>query len=169
MLKLPPELRPRLKRPLGELYQSTSELVERLRELKPAKLVAVGDVVSAELLWVGVKPDVVVVDGRVMRAPAEEGIKRAIGSFRARVMRVNNPPGTISPELKRALEATDSPLKVEVEGEEDLAVLPAVLSAPLGAVVVYGQPGKGVVLVEVTEQKKREFRELLRLFEKPTG
>jgi len=39
-----------------------------------------------------------------------------------------------------------------------------VLSAPLGSAVVYGQPGEGLVLVEVTEPKRREFEMLLKQF-----
>jgi len=44
---------------------------------------------------------------------------------------------------------------VHIKGEEDLLTLPAVLFAPLDSVVCYGQPGKGMVLVKVTEEKKR--------------
>jgi uncharacterized protein (UPF0218 family) len=32
--------------------------------------------------------------------------------------------------------------------------------------VVYGQPDKGMVLIEVTEDKKRELEDILSLFEK---
>ena len=40
-------------------------------------------------------------------------------------------------------------MKIVVEGEEDLATLPAILYAPPGSVVVYGQPDEGSVLVKV--------------------
>ncbi len=40
-----------------------------------------------------------------------------------------------------------------VDGEEDLAVLPCVLTAPPESVVLYGQPGEGVVLCEVDRFK----------------
>ena len=33
-----------------------------------------------------------------------------------------------------------------VDGEEDLAVIPLVIAAPDGAIVLYGQPHQGVVL-----------------------
>lgn len=167
-LLLPEGLRPNLKPPLGQLFPSIAAAVEHLKKLSPARLIAVGDMVTADLLSAGVSPDVAVVDFIVMRAPATKKIKKAIDSFDAKVVRVKNPAATITPELCRILEEAKPPLKIIVEGEEDLATLPAVLSAPLGSVVAYGQPNEGVVLVEVTEAKRREFAELLDKF-KPAG
>jgi len=164
VLRLPDELRPLLKRPLGQLFPNVAAAVERLQQLHPAKLIAVGDVVTAELLEAGLKPDVAVVDMMVMRSPVDEKTKRVIENFEVEVVRVKNPAGTITRELREALEEAKPLLKIVVDGEEDLATIPAVLSAPLGSVVVYGQPGEGVVLVEVTEAKRREFVELLKRF-----
>jgi len=41
-----------------------------------------------------------------------------------------------------------------VDGEEDLAVIPCVLMAPEGSLILYGQPGEGVVLVETDKVKE---------------
>ncbi len=49
---------------------------------------------------------------------------------------------------------------IEVTGEEDLAALPAIVAAPDGASVVYGQPGDGMVRVAVTPASRAEAREL---------
>lgn len=164
MLKLPDEVRPLLKRPLGQLFPNVTATIERLRQLHPPRLIAVGDVVTAELLEAGLRPDVAVVDMKVMRLPADEKTKRAVETFEAKVVRVKNQAGTITPELREALEAAKLPLIIVIEGEEDLATLPAVLSAPIGSAVVYGQPDEGLVLVEVTEPKRREFETLLKQF-----
>lgn len=164
MLKLPDEVRPLLKRPLGQLFPNVAAAIERLRQLHPPRLIAVGDVVTADLLEAGLKPDVAVVDMKVMRLPIDEKIKRSVETFEAKVVRVKNKAGTITPELRKALKIAKSPLKIVVDGEEDLATLPAVLSAPLGSAVVYGQPGEGLVLIEVTEPKRREFEMLLKQF-----
>lgn len=164
MLKLPDEARPLLKRPLGQLFPNVTAAIERLRQLRPPRLIAVGDVVAAGLLDGGLRPDVVVVDMKVMRSPADEKTKGTIDAFEVEVVRVRNPAGAITPELREALKTAKPPLKIVVEGEEDLATLPAVLSAPLGSVVVYGQPNEGVVLIEVSEFKRREFAELLKHF-----
>lgn len=164
MLRLPKEVRQLLKRPLGELFRATGEAVERLRAARPARLITVGDVVTAEFLKAGLKPDIVVVDFMVMRSSAEEGIKRTIDTYSIPVRRVKNPAGALTPELREALEGAALPLKIVVDGEEDLATLPAVLAAPVGSVVAYGQPEEGVVLVKVSEGKKQEFQELLSKF-----
>lgn len=167
-LLLPEGLRSSLKRPLGQLFPSISAAVDRLKKLSPPRFIVVGDVVTADFISAGVSPDVAVVDFVVMREPATEKIKKAIDSFDAKVVRVKNPAATITPELRKALKEASPPLKIVVEGEEDLAAIPAVLSAPLGSVVAYGQPKEGVVLVEVTEAKRREFEILLNQF-KPAG
>lgn len=164
MLELPEEVRQLLKRPLGQLFPNVAAAIERLRQLHPSRLITVGDVVTADLLEAGLRPDVAVVDMKVMRLPVDEKTKRAVEAFEATVVRVKNQAGSITPELREALEAAKPPLKIVVEGEEDLATLPAVLSAPLGSAVVYGQPGEGLVLVEVTEPKRREFEMLLKQF-----
>ena len=164
MLELPDELRPLLKRPLGQLFSSVTTAIERLRQLRPTRLIAVGDIVTAEFIEAGLKPDVAVVDFLVMRSPVDKKIRRTIDSFDVKIVRVKNPAGTITQELRTALDEAKPPLKIIVDGEEDLATLPAVLSAPPGSVVVYGQPNEGIVIVEATEPKRREFKMLLEQF-----
>lgn len=76
---------------------------------------------------------------------------------------VDNPAGIITDELIRTLceaFASEKLLRIFVRGEEDLATLPVILLAPIGAVVLYGQPDEGVVFVEVTKKKKEEIRAL---------
>lgn len=162
-LKLPEELRSSLQHPLGKLFRSTREALAEVRE-RPPRLITVGDRVTAEFLLAGVEPDLAIVDMQVMRSPIGEKIKNAVESFKAKTILVKNPAGTITPELVKAVELAHPPTKIIVEGEEDLAALPAVLSAPLGSVVVYGQPKQGMVVVKVTEAKRTEFSELLKKF-----
>ena len=54
---------------------------------------------------------------------------------------------------------------IKVSGEEDLAVLPAVLLAPLNSLVLYGQPRKGIVVIKVTEKKKKEIKKVICQFQ----
>jgi hypothetical protein len=166
VLKLPEEMRPVLRRPLGILFKDPQSFLRFLKEKNPPRLVAVGDVVTASLLEAGVEPDIIVVDSTVMRSPAGEDVLKVIERFTVHEVKVRNPAGTITPELRRTLKTVRPPVKVAVEGEEDLATIPAVLSSPLGSLVVYGQPGEGLVAVEVTEEKREEFLKLLRRFEK---
>jgi len=165
-LKLPPEARPLLKRPLGKLFTNTASAVEHIKKVRPVRLIAVGDTVAAELLGAGFKPDLMVVDFKVKRAPADDKTRRAIEAYDIHSVRVRNPAGTLTPELYNIFETIKIPAKIIVEGEDDLATLPAVLNAPVGSIVAYGQPNEGMVLVEVDEQKKREFRKLFDFFDR---
>lgn len=151
------ELKERLRRPLGKLIPGTPAetsriLAERLRNVS-GKIIAVGDRVSHELAALGVNTDVYVVDDKIERREVEPfTIPGAL------VMTCENKPGTISDEayttLKTAID-TSGPVIVRVKGEEDLLALVAIIEAPLGSLVIYGQPSMGVVIVEVDEETKR--------------
>jgi uncharacterized protein (UPF0218 family) len=51
-----------------------------------------------------------------------------------------------------------------VDGEEDLAVIPLILAAPLGAIVLYGQPHKGVVMRTVNRKAQQTAQHFLNHF-----
>ncbi|MEM1891301.1 MAG: GTP-dependent dephospho-CoA kinase family protein [Nitrososphaerota archaeon] len=123
-------------------------------------LIVVGDFSARELSKSGVHADVYVVDGKVERKTSE----RFADDIALQIF-TKNPAGTISIEAVNALkEAIRSGKRtiVYVDGEEDLLTLPAIMLAPLGSMVVYGQPGIGVVSVDVTEDKKREICAMLK-------
>ena len=48
-----------------------------------------------------------------------------------------------------------------VNGEEDLFTLPAILYAPVGTSVLYGQPDEGLVVVSVNNSLKTKVRNIL--------
>jgi uncharacterized protein (UPF0218 family) len=79
---------------------------------------------------------------------------------------VKNPAGTITDELVAGIDDAikNPPATIFVNGEEDLAVIPLVIAAPEGVVVLYGQPHKGVVVRTVDLQAKQEAQELLSHF-----
>jgi uncharacterized protein (UPF0218 family) len=60
-------------------------------------------------------------------------------------------------------------VRVEVEGEEDLAAILAILMAPEGAKVLYGMPGQGMVVVTVDPESRGKARALLDLMEPREG
>lgn len=168
-IELPAELRPYMKKPLGTLYTGKGrDTIEKFsRKLaNPTKLISVGDVTTFHLLEAGFVPDLCIVDNRTKRKPVSKDVsERNMDGVYAEIL-VDNPPGIITEELIKALsEALNSstPLRIRVRGEEDLATLPVILMAPLGTVVLYGQPDEGVVFVEVTSEKKEEIK---LLFEK---
>jgi hypothetical protein len=51
-----------------------------------------------------------------------------------------------------------------VDGEEDLAVIPLVIASDEGSVILYGQPGVGVVLRLVDREAKEKARDMLTHF-----
>ncbi|AFK19681.1 DUF359 domain-containing protein [Haloferax mediterranei ATCC 33500] len=167
MLTLPTDLRAAFKEPFGPVYtEAEALLADASSEETDAPLVAVGDVVTFHLRRAGRPPDVAIIDGKTKREAVDEEIRRAIET--GRLVEVTNEPGTLSFDLVSALvEALDAeePTTLLVTGEEDLATLPAVLAAPLGSTVVYGQPDEGMVRVTVTEAAKTEMRDLLAQFD----
>ena len=57
------------------------------------------------------------------------------------------------------------PVRLLVNGEEDLLVIPACIHAPANAVVLYGQPGRGLVVVPVSDEIKTRMQALLDMME----
>ncbi|MEM2874528.1 MAG: GTP-dependent dephospho-CoA kinase family protein [Candidatus Hadarchaeales archaeon] len=160
-LLLPDELRPVLRRPLGALFSGVGEMI---KQLKPSKrIVTVGDRVTAEAIRLGIRPDIAIVDLREMRKPIGREIELPLAGARRKIM-VKNPAGSLTPGLFSAISEAKSGTVIVVDGEEDLAALPAILLSPIGTSVIYGQPGEGAVLVAVTRGKKEEIRSIVKKF-----
>jgi hypothetical protein len=174
MLRLPRSLRSEFKQPFGPVYADAESLLDAFDDNGDngddgdgTPLVAVGDVVTAHLVRAGRIPDVAVIDGRTEREAVSPATEEALESLPPGT-EVVNPAGELTEALLRALRealvAADTRV-VDVDGEEDLATLPAVVAAPDGAGVVYGQPGEGMVLVRVTPETRQEMVALLGRFE----
>lgn len=71
---------------------------------------------------------------------------------------VKNPAGSISLELIQALTVHKL---IFVEGEEDLAAVALMLLLSLGSKIYYGQPNQGLIQMEITEEKKDQFYQIL--------
>lgn len=160
LLRLPTHLRDELKDPLGEVHADVTALLDGL----DGPIVAVGDVVSYHCELSGRSADVAIVDGRTKRSAVDPDVERTLAASDAVRMAAVNPPGTLTRSLLEALvKALERPesVMIEVEGEEDLAALPAVRAAPVGAHVLYGQPGEGMVHVPVDAEHRDRVRSLL--------
>jgi hypothetical protein len=158
MLTLKEEHRKLFQEPFGELHSS----IDEIRSLIAGKTIyAVGDVVTHNLQKAGIIPAITVVDGFTMRSPCSR-----MPELPVNCLRVKNPAGSITDELVRALEKAirNTPSTIFVDGEEDLAVIPLVLAAPEGSIVLYGQPNEGVVLRVVNREAKETAQRLLNHF-----
>jgi uncharacterized protein (UPF0218 family) len=172
LLTLPESLRDAFKEPLGPVTTDAEALLgaadeTRDRHAPPEgrspQLIAVGDVVTYHLREAGRAPDVAFVDGKTEREAVREEIATALAAAEERRVSVENPAAALSAALLDALaEALDAdePVTIEVTGEEDLAALPAMLAAPLGSTVVYGQPGEGMVRVAIAPETRARARKL---------
>ena len=166
-LKITRRLRYYLKKPLGRLIllehmDNIEPLKDVLKKEKPVKLISIGDIVTDSLIKNNITPDLYIVDGRTLRGEFNSQPARTCS------IKVINPPGTIDSSvwgvIRSCLEKEDK-IGVLVEGEEDLLVLPSVILAPLGSVVIYGQPNKGVVIVKVDQEMKNRVQKILCLME----
>lgn len=157
-LLLPQALRDELKKPFGELITDIPE------NLNISKLITVGDVTTKNFLDKKLNPILAIVDFKVERKPIGHTDFKNV-----EIINATNPPGIISFELLEAVRRsfkTFSKKVIIVDGEEDLAVFPAIIYAPLRFEVFYGQPNEGLVRIEVTQEMKNKARKLLELFEK---
>jgi GTP-dependent dephospho-CoA kinase len=160
---LTPGLRRKLKKPLGRFFPTVDVHGDDFLSIVTSArmVVTVGDRVTETIQEItGRSPDLFVVDGLERRTPREIP-KVAHGS----TVKAKNPAGRITraaaAAMKRAFELK-KPVMVLIEGEEDLLTIPAVIEAPEGSVVLYGQPLEGVVAVSVSSASKVRAREILR-------
>jgi len=177
VLALPESLRSAFKEPFGSVYTDPEQLLSVIEKtateqpLENPPLIAVGDVVSYHIVTTGRQPDVMVIDGKTEREAVDSEIETQLSDPTGTIQKVSNPPGELSEELlvtlREAIEA-DEPVTICVDGEEDLATLPAIVAAPLGGSVVYGQPGEGMVHVAVTADQTETARTLLGRFDGET-
>lgn len=161
MYRLPDALRPVFQKPFGPVR--TTEQVRG--DLRPGDIiVAIGDLVAKTALDLGLEPKLIIVDYQTQRGPVPADVREALSKYGHTVLRVVNPAATVTNELFVAVAQglrLRGPVRIEVDGEEDLAGLPVFDQAPEGAVVLYGMPNQGIVVVRVDAEMKRKTRQLL--------
>ena len=170
MLILKSEGRKELKKPFGKLYPSIKDLKNILKTYKEENnlIISIGDVTTLNLQKEGIIPHMGIVDNRIEREESKFEHKLNYSKVQ---LKAENPPGTITKDLWNTIdqgfhliETSRSNILIMVDGEEDLAVIPCVIMAPPGSIILYGQPGEGVVLCEVDEVKSKA-KEMLEKFE----
>ena len=157
-------LREQLKTPLGVLVPSNqvdkSNILRHFTE--SPYVVSVGDRTTENLLSFGIVPSLQIIDGYEKREardpPKFDGPTE---------LTVDNPAATITPQsisaIKTAFATPALPVRLCVNGEEDLLVLPVCIYAPDNAVVLYGQPNQGLVIVNITPEIRNKAQTLLDL------
>lgn len=177
MLKLTEELREECSKPFGRLYSGNNVEIKDIEELQDYSiLICVGDVVSYVALNSGLDPHVILMDKKTKRE-FNEKIADKIDQLSQDyyVVKARNPTGCVSADLVQKIESSLSRalsgqrIKMVIEGEEDLAVIPLVCVLPQNSLIIYGQPHEGIVALKVTHDKKILIHHILRKMEKVNG
>jgi pantetheine-phosphate adenylyltransferase len=173
-LTLPDNLRPELKKSIGDII-GTSDILRVLKADGKRNIVTVGDMTTEKVLGYGIKPILAIIDLQMVRKPflwetelfqtlLEDSIREDIQSG----------PGYISSHAIQAIQrwakllkntaARSSHTVFLIDGEEDLLILPVLCFGSLGAVVYYRQPREGMVRVFVSKEKQTYAQELMKKF-----
>ena len=161
-MKLPENLREDLKIPLGDLINDIDVNNKNIQtKINPKSvLITVGDRTTENMLQLGLKPQIQIIDGLEKRnrrvVPTDDAVNTNLSC--------RNPPGEITEESMQVIQKAFSskpPVRITVDGEEDLLVLPVCMSAPENSVVMYGQPNEGLVLVHVTPEIQAKVQKIL--------
>jgi hypothetical protein len=126
-------------------------------------IITVGDRTTEKMIYFGLIPSLQIIDG------VEKREKRELPKLEnATELTVDNPAAEITPQsidvIKQAF-TLSSPVRIVVNGEEDLLVIPVCVHAPENSIVLYGQPNKGLVIVKVTPEIRNKTQGLLDLME----
>jgi GTP-dependent dephospho-CoA kinase len=164
-LKLPDSKREQFKNPLGVLLPEEIADKEHVLEYlsDDSYVITVGDRTTEKMIDFGIIPSLQIIDG------VEKRQKRDLPkSDVASESTIDNPAAEITlpsiEMIKQAFTMT-SPVRLFVNGEEDLLVIPVCIHSPDNAVVMYGQPNEGLVIVKVTPEIRNKTQKLLDLME----
>ena len=161
-MKLPENLRDQLKIPLGDLIKEENVNKESILNKIDSELIVitVGDRTTENMINLGIMPQIQIIDGLEKRnqrlVPKDNTINTNLSC--------KNPPGEITEEsIQVILKAFSSelPVRITVDGEEDLLVLPVCIFAPENSVVMYGQPNEGLVIIHITPEIRAKVQKIL--------
>jgi len=156
-LQLPDDLRDQLKTPLGNLISDNDPNKENIIKKISAEsvIITVGDRTTENMLQLGLKPQIQIIDGLEKRnqriVPADDTINTNLSC--------RNPEESMQ-VIQKAF-SCESPVRITVDGEEDLLVIPACIFAPENSVVMYGQPNEGLVIVTITPEIRAKVQKIL--------
>ena len=150
-----------MKIPLGillpESHTQKSEIQKHLTD--NSYIITVGDRTTEKMIDFGLIPSLQIIDGQEKREKREPP-----NLENATELMVDNPATEITPQsvdvIKKAF-TMKSPVRIFVNGEEDLLVIPVCIHAPENAVVMYGQPHEGLVIVKITAEIRNKVQTLL--------
>lgn len=165
-MKLPDNLREQLKIPLGILLPEVDVKKDTIQKHLPENcyVITVGDRTSEKMMDFGLTPALQIIDGQEKRVKRDTPDNIEILTN----LTCNNPPAEITSQsidtIKKAFNS-EFPVRITVNGEEDLLVIPVCIYAPENSVVLYGQPNEGLVVVKITPEIRNKTQKLLESME----
>ena len=161
-MRLPDVLRDQLKKPLGNLISDNDPNKENIIKKISAEsvLITVGDRTAENMLQFGLKPQIQIIDGLEKRNQCTIPIDDTVNTN----LSCRNPPGEITKESIQVIQKAFScelPVRITVDGEEDLLVIPVCIHAPENSIVMYGQPNEGLVIVTITPEIRAKVQKIL--------
>ena len=160
-MRLPEDLRDQLKKPLGILLLDSVADKDNISKNIPSGsfIITVGDATTEKMIRFGFNPSLQIVDS------LEKRNKRDLpGGYVKTILECTNPAAEITEEsisIIRQAFSMAPPVRIIVDGEEDLLVLPVAVYAPDNSVILYGQPNEGLVIVHVTEEVRNRARSIM--------
>ena len=154
-----------MKIPLGNLIPENQATKSNILKHIPKEsyVITVGDRTSEKMIDFGLVPSLQIIDNlekRVKRIPARCDVSTELIC--------DNPAAEITTQsidaIKKAF-VSKTPVRLVVTGEEDLLVVPVCIHAPDNAIVMYGQPNEGLVIVKITPEIRNKTQRLLDLME----
>ena len=161
-MQLPENLRDQLKNPLGNLIKDNDPNKKNVLKKIYAEsiIITVGDRTTENMAQLGLRPQIQIIDGLEKRnqlpVPADDAINTKLSC--------KNPPGEITEESMQVIQkafSCEPPVRIIVDGEEDLLVIPVCIFAPENSVVMYGQPNEGLVIVHITPEIQAKVQKIL--------
>lgn len=161
-MKLPDSLREQLKTPMGILLPekdaTKSNIVSNIT--KNSFVITVGDRTTEKMVDFDLIPSLQIIDSQ------EKRVKRELpkAAYIATDLTCDNPAAEITENSIETIQKaflSETPVRLMVNGEEDLLVIPVCIYAPENSVVLYGQPNEGLVIVQITPEIRNKAQRLL--------
>jgi uncharacterized protein (UPF0218 family) len=161
-VKLPDTLRDQLKIPLGLLLLEKEADQKNIQKhlSENSYIITVGDRTTEKMIGFGLIPSLQIIDGQEKRVMREISKSSDVQTN----LSCDNPAAEITTQsievIKEAFNSK-TPVRIIVNGEEDLLVIPVCIYAPENSVVLYGQPNEGLVIVKVTPEIRNKTQKLM--------
>ena len=161
MYILKPGMAQELKDTENEVYLESPDFLNETEYIA-----TIGDICTIKIFEQIREPNLAIVDLKTKRnITLDNNQLKAIMKIGINKIEVENPPGSISNQMWKAIESSfsnENNTRITVKGEEDLATLAVISMAPKGAKVIYGMPDRGMVVVDVNQQSKKRANDFLK-------